>query len=288
LQRLTYTNPRGASIAFDLGAPYVLWKTEGLSLPAAAPISTQAAGQHGYTLHNVLLNNRTVRLTGHVHGKAGKLDMYERRKRLNAVCNPLAGTGTLTYENDCGQWRIGAFVSEIPYVDKAVPTLQTLAVVFQCPNPFWLSTAKTMIALAYVSGGLKFPLKTPDKLGTLGYRAIIDNDSDAETPIELTMDGGSLNPVIINKTTGEFISLARQLAQTDQLYINTDPEALEVSLITAGADGKPVKSNAYGYLSPDSALFTLRPGVNELTFLSDDENKKVRLVISFNKRYVGV
>ena len=110
-----------------------------------------------------------------------------------------------------------------------------------------------------------------------------------ETPLELMMDGGSLNPVVLNKTTGEFIRLAKALQPADRLYINTDPEHLEVSLITMDPlTNREERSNAYGYLSGDSAMLRLAPGLNELVFTSDDENKRVKLTLSFYKRYIGV
>jgi hypothetical protein len=38
------------------------------------------------------------------------------------------------------------------------------------------------------------------------------------------MEGGSLNPVIRNLTTGEAIRLKKQIYHYERLYINTDPE----------------------------------------------------------------
>lgn len=103
------------------------------------------------------------------------------------------------------------------------------------------------------------------------------------------MDGGSLNPVIINQSTGEFIKLAKQVNEGDKLYINTDPEHLEVSLIvTDPVTNLKVKQNAYGYITSDSTLFKLISGENRLTFESDDDNNAVKLTIAFYKRYLGV
>lgn len=95
--------------------------------------------------------------------------------------------------------------------------------------------------------------------------------------------------IYFNQTTGEFIKLAKQLKNGDRLYINTDPEKLEVSLITTDpVTNQKVKSNAYGYLTHDSTLIRLVQGQNKLTFQSDDENKKVKITVAFHKRYVGV
>lgn len=290
MQRLKFVNPRGQEALFDLEAPYIFWRIEGISTPQAQPVFTQAAGQDGYTFHSLVLEPRQVILTGHVHGNSpeGIRLMYEERKRLNAVLNPVYGPGTLYYENDFDMWQIPAFTIESAYLDK-LRNVQTLNIMFECPSPYWQSVKQHEILLAYVDGGLRFPVKTPGYFGTLGYRAVIDNDSDGYVPVEMYVDGGSVNPVIINKTTGEFIKIERQFSSGDQIYINTDPEKMEVSRIYIDpATNKPVKENAYGYLSFDSTLLQLIPGENDLTFTSDDENKRVRVRIYFRKRYAGV
>jgi len=288
MQRLTFTNSRGTSIGFESVAPYFCWMVEGTGLPSVIPIQTQTVGQSGYTLHSVLLESREVRVKGYVFGREGMQAFYAARKALNAVCNPLLGLGELSYENDAGIWKISAFVIDSPYEGR-VGNSQGISISFECPSPFWKSAERFVARLAYIAGDLSFPIRTPNRFGTLGYQAIIDNDSDVETPVELTMDGGSHNPAIVNQTTGEFIKLARHISEGEKLYINTDPEFLEVSLITTDpSTNKKVNLNAYGYITHDSTLFRLACGVNLLTFNSDDENKAVKLTIAFHKLYVGV
>lgn len=118
----------------------------------------------------------------------------------------------------------------------------------------------------------------------------MDNDSDCDLPVEMYIDGGSLNPTITNETTGEFIKIEKPLQTYEKLYINTNPEQIEVSIIRKDAEtNQEIKENAYGYLTYDSTLFKLKIGLNELTFKSDDEeNKKVRVKIYYKKCYLGV
>jgi hypothetical protein len=104
------------------------------------------------------------------------------------------------------------------------------------------------------------------------------------------MDGGSFNPVIKNQTTGEFIRLKKQIHYYEKLYINTDPENKQVLLMSIDPEtNEPCGMNAYGYLDDDSDLFQLAPGMNAITFNSDDEeNKAVSIRGIYRKRYVGV
>lgn len=288
MQRLKFVNSRGYEIVFDNFPPFIFWKIDGLSIPPLETIFTQASTQNGYTLHDILLNARVVHATCHVHGVDGKKMMFEKRRELNYVCNPGLDLGTLIYTNDYGAWQIPAFCRENPYAGK-IQSVQTLDISFECPQPFLMSADPIQFYLAYIEGGLEFPLETPTEFGLFGYRVDINNNGDANTPIEMYIDGGSLNPIIKNETTGEFIKLAKQLNFYDRLYINTDPENLTVSLITIDPEtNQEVTTNAYGYLTDDSVLFKLIPGENAITFHSDDDNEKVRIRGIFYKLFVGV
>ena len=288
MQRLKFINSRGQEIAFDSFPPFIFWKIQGTELPPVTVISSHSSGQNGYTLHDLLLDEREVRLSCHIHGVEGKQKMFELRRELNHICSPAFGLGSLIYTNDYGSWQTPAFCGSNGYGNK-IQNIQTLDVTFECPSAFWLSAEPVQAGLAYVEGGLEFPLKTPGAFGMLGYRVNISNDGDADAPLEFHIDGGALNPVITNVTTGEFIKLSKFLQPHDKLYINTDPENMTVSLVSVDPEtNEEVLTNAFGYLTDDSALFKLAPGMNEIIFSSDDENKRVSIRIIFRKRYAGV
>ena len=167
MQRLIFRNAHNAEVAFE-SAPYFFWKVDGTGLPDVTAIKTQTVGQSGYTLHGTMFESREVKMTGHVFGREGIAAFYEARKKLNAVCNPLHGVGELIYQNSFGIWAIPAFVVSMPF-DERVGNSQTVSVVFECPSPFWRSAEKSIASLAYIYGGLHFPIQTPNRFGTLGY-----------------------------------------------------------------------------------------------------------------------
>ncbi|MDE6181746.1 MAG: phage tail family protein, partial [Eubacteriales bacterium] len=188
-------------------------------------------------------------------------------------------------------YQIKAFLKNYSELEKYNgASLQTINLIFECPSPFFESIEQNGAFLNYVEGGLQFPLVTPTDFGVFGYYTAIDNDGDVSTPIEMIMDGGSKNPVVKNETTGEFIKVEKPLEVFEKLYINTDPENIEVSIIRKDTvTNQEVRENAYGYLTYDSTLFKLKQGLNELTFSSDDEeNKKIRIKIYYRKRWIGV
>ena len=67
LQEVSFINSRNEKITFTNNAPYVFWKIDGLSLQDVQAIYTQAPNQHGYTLNNLLLSERTINLYCHIH-----------------------------------------------------------------------------------------------------------------------------------------------------------------------------------------------------------------------------
>jgi len=287
LQLLRFINAHGAEISFDSRAPYVFWRITGLEAPPVNPIYTQSMGQHGYTLNALLMEARTIKATAHIHGSNGVREMYQMRRELNRVCNPLNGVGTLIYQNDAGVYHIDAFCRGNPYENK-IQNVQTLNVIFECPQVFLMAPRPDEVALAYVDGGLEFPIETPGFFGTLGYQAILDNDGDIELPLKIYIGGGAINPKVLNETTGQFIQVEKHIQDHEQLFINTDPEAIEVSLLTVDEQSRPIKVNAYSYLSDDSDFIMLPQGENILSFHTDDNNTHIRVRLSLWKRFTGV
>lgn len=293
MQEVKFINANGEEIIFTSHQPYVFWKIDGLGVQNVETIYTQSPSQYGYSLNNLLLNERTITITGHIHGQGedSLLEMYKLRRKLAKLLNPMLSMGKLIYKNDYREYEIGAFLKSHTNLDKYNSVgLQTVELVFECPFPFFQDTEQNGVFLNYVEGGLEFPLVTPTEFGLFGYYVEVDNDSDCDLPVEMYVDGGSLNPTIKNETTGEFIKIEKPLASHEKLYINTDPEQIEVSIIRKDVEtNKEVRENAYGYLTYDSTLFKLKTGINELTFKSDDEeNKKVRVKIYYRKCYLGV
>lgn len=293
MQEVKFINANGEEIIFTSHQPYVFWKIDGLGVQNVETIYTQSPSQYGYSLNNLLLNERTITITGHIHGQGedSLLEMYKIRRKLAKLLNPMLSMGKLIYKNDYREYEIGAFLKSHTNLDKYNSVgLQTVELVFECPFPFFQDTEQNGVFLNYVEGGLEFPLVTPTEFGLFGYYVEVDNDSDCDLPVEMYVDGGSLNPTIKNETTGEFIKIEKPLASHEKLYINTDPEQIEVSIIRKDVEtNKEVRENAYGYLTYDSTLFKLKTGINEFTFKSDDEeNKKVRVKIYYRKCYLGV
>ena len=190
------------------------------------------------------------------------------------------------------KWSIGAFAAKVDYGevrDAEHGGIQSVEIVFECPSPFWLSDAETVVKFSYVEGGMSFPLSFPSYFGTLGYLSVIRNNGNAYVPVRVTISGGGTNPTLTNRTTGGKIQVNRSFGEGDRLFVDTDPDGISVRIETRNTEtGEWTGENAFGWLSGDSELFTLAPGDNVISFKTDDENKTLRVTLSYRDRFVGV
>jgi hypothetical protein len=284
---MSFTSANGKSIVFSLRAPYVFGKASGLSVPRAQAVSARAVGVYGSVVSDILAEERTVELTAHIHAKSGARELYERRRELNAVLTPQAGVGTLAYENDAGAWKIPAFVKSCSYQNR-VGAVQTAVITFVCPNPFWLCGQERALRLSYINGGLTFPNRLPGTFGLMGYLCRADVKTDVPAPVVIYIGGSAKNPAVFNETTGEFVKVNKILSAHEAVEINTSVENPSVTIIGADSFGGKTRENGYGFLSPDSALFSLVPGENVIRFSSEIENAKSVVRVFYHELSAGV
>lgn len=88
----------------------------------------------------------------------------------------------------------------------------------------------------------------------------IDNAGDYPAWPTITFNGTVTNPKITNVTTGEFIQINYGLTSGESIAITYDNDILTI----VKNDG----TNIIQYLTSDSTLFTIRPGINALSFTS--------------------
>ena len=293
MQRVYFESTLGTIDFYNI-YPYVFWKIDGIGHQGGTIVNAQAIGQHGYTLKDYLPNARTITLYMHVHSVEDVKEMYELRRKLNRILNPNI-KGTFVYKNDYKEYVIPAFLSEATYQDKLEyrnGAIQTLVLDFECPSPYFRDRDKTEVIFGYYDSQYMYALKLATRMGLWAYMHEIDNDGDEYSPVEIWLEGGAENPVFTNHATGEFIKVEKYIDPDnyEKLYINTDPNNKEVSIVTRDAEtGEEIRENAFPYLSNDSTLWRLSPGANVVTLTSDDEdNKKVTLTLYYQKGYLGV
>src|SRR5690606_29914750 len=127
--------------------------------------------------------------------------------------NPKLGPGTLVYENGETKREIQAVSESVPVfpsgTDNRGNTYQRGLISLLCPSPFWLDNFTSGEQMSYLMGGLKFPLRLGTSFSQRGFKKKLVNVGDVATPVKIEFKGPATNPVVYNRTTGEFIRVRR-------------------------------------------------------------------------------
>lgn len=284
MQKIIFKNSRGQSIILSNTRPYILTKIENTGSPKTTILSSKAPGQDGKSYHGSLLEERILPITGGIVGTDIE-DMYRKRQELCSVCNPKI-PGKLIYINNAGEYAIDVVVEDSPVFKQQVNNIQEFLIQLYCYNPFWKDNFISSKQMSYVMGGLTFPLKLPTQFSQRSFKRKVINSGDVETPLLIEFYGPATNPTIKNNTTREFITIKRELKETDKLVINTDFGNKKVVIV----DESEKETNVLNWidLKEGFGFFQLIPGENEIEYGSKNDSKKTRVKISYRNRYVGV
>lgn len=292
MQKLTYENPLGQRVEFGLTRPYVLEKIAGIGSEAASLLTSEAAFVDGKSFSGLYLGDREVTATVHIYGEDQKALYKNRQKLMALLCSGQSREGKkgrLEYQNDHIKVWIPAVVKKGPQPSsKKGGYFTSVQIVFYCPDPCWRAMEPQIGKIAYVDGGMRFPLNIDVeegvRFGARGYSGVLYNDGDTPAPVDVTISGPAVNPEVRKMETGEYIRVRRQLYEGDTLSISTDPYDMDVSIQRASGTVEP----AFGYLDLTSTFFRLDPGENKLQYFSEDDSTTSRIIVASYSRYGGV
>ncbi len=292
MQKARYINPKGQSAEFCGAPPFIFESITGVDSVNVQMITSEFPGQHGKTSRQVTLSDREVTVAFHVQGN-DRADMYEKRRRICAVTSAVLfpnnkPLGKLEYENESGKWWIPCLIKSGAKFDKRKGNYNHGKVAFYCPEPFWRGYDTEIDYLAFLGGGLEFPLEIDSlsgvEFGARGYRNTMYNFGDSPAPVQISITGPATEPTIIKTGTGELIRLKKPLAAGDTLVIDTQGQSFHIQIIkSSGAVESP-----YGYLDLSSTPFTLDPGANQLEYQSGDDTETARVIVTCKPYFGGV
>lgn len=290
-QSLRYINPKNASVEFCDEPPFLFYKISGIGQMDAQMMTSDPADLDGSSFNGLYLSAREVTVTMHIKGIT-RDNMYEKKMNLSTVMSPElhknAALGRLEYMNDYGSWWIPAAVKRGPQgTNRVGDYLTNEQLVFYCPSPYWRGFTYNRARMAYLGGGLQFPVRFGAvRFGAHAYKSSIFNFGNQPAPIEINITGPAAAPQITKVSTGEYIRLRedKELSEGDILYINTMPGKVAVTI--QRGDGQ--KEDAIGYIDLSSDLFLLEPGENVLQYSSTDDSQTSLINMAALPWYGGV
>jgi hypothetical protein len=285
MQRIIFTNARGQSVELKNSAPFLLESIDGLG-DVNADIQTQKAPfQDGSTYIDSVLQERPISLQITIL-TPDKPTLLQKRQYLSSIFNPKLGPGTLRYENGETVREIEAVPDGVPVFpsgrENRGPTFQKALVNLLCPNPYWKSTEITEEPT--FEPLFAFPFEGVFEMGMQRDQRIIVNDGDAPAPLYIEFHGPAINPIITNKTTGEFIKVNQTLQEGEVMRIDTTPGNKSVYFVQP--DG--TERNVFNWIDLESTFFQLVVGENEIEYSADSDIQGAIVNIRYNKLYNAV
>lgn len=285
MQRITFTNAKGQSVELKSSAPFLLQSIDGLGDVDADIQMQKAPFQDGSTYIYSVLQERTISLQIAILS-TDKRTLLQQRQYLASVFNPKLGLGVLRYQNGDAIREIEAAPESVPVFPSGTenrgPIYQRALINLLCPNPYWrsleLSEEPTFESL------FKFPFSGVFQIGIQRDKRIIVNDGDAPTPIFIEFHGPAVNPIIINRTTGEFIKVNQTLGENEIMEIDTTPGKKSVYFVQS--DG--TRRNVFNWIDLDSTFFQLVVGENEIEYSADSDIQGAIVNIKYRKLYNAV
>ncbi|MET3507031.1 phage tail family protein [Halalkalibacter oceani] len=283
VKKLTLKGHLG-SVELGNTGPFILVELDGESATPNEVQLQKAPYQAGATKVGMVYEPRYLTIEGAIVSQ-NKQEIARLRRELQRAL--VADYDIeLTYDHHGGTNQIVASVESAPYFPpKREGVFQHFMVNLVCPEPFWLDPYVSGEQMAYLMGGLKFPLVLPTQFAHRGYQRVFENVGDVPTPVEIEFKGPAINPTVSNLTTGEYMAVGRELGEHDILYVDTTFGKKRVEI--RRADG--TVENAMHYITDlNVAFFQLELGENLLEYSSNNDSTLTRVRVSYRNRYCGI
>lgn len=287
MQTVRYENSKGEYIDFGITPPYILQRITGTGEVQSNAHTHKSPFQDGRTYLKSTLEPREIYMQIAILTVEGK-GLFEKREHIHRVFNPKLGEGTLTYNTPNGSYKIRGVVEMTPSFSEYKGNSVTCQVSLLCNDPFWYSITEDSYDFnaPYVPM-FEFPFfSDPTNEIEFGYeqeQTTVFNEGTAYTPLIIEFDGGIKNATLTNLTTGEYITINKELFDGETLIIDTSFGKRKINV--KRIDG--TTENGFKYMTLDSKFLQLVEGSNDIKYVAEaDGNVTVRL--RWTTRYLGL
>ncbi len=283
MQSVKYINPKGRALIISESPPYLFESISGTGAADVQLSTSEPADLDGEMLETEIIRSRNVEVKFHIKGGTEK-ELYENRQEILTILDPFWNKdgvlGRLEYENPNGRVWIPASIKQAPKDFMQVEDyFKSVQCVFYCPDSNWRGMTYSRVRLAYLGGGLRFPLRLGHvRFGARGYQETIINSGNRPSHVEIDITGPATRPEITKARTGEYIRLRadKVLYEGDTLHVDTTPGQPSVTITRASG----ITEDAIGYLDLTSTLFRLDPGENLLRYSSGDDGQTSTVTVA--------
>lgn len=242
--------------------------------------TSQGFSQVGETVESMTVGGRTITVHGTVFG-----NVQSRKKMMRKVFAPFVW-GKLTFE---GKHYIRVCVKDSPSFSP-IRDDGRFTMLLYAPSPFFYSVDDAHYNIGEILPMFSFPINydTPHKFGERGTEKYTNvyNDGDVTVPFNVYMEtfGTSVNPLIVNLATQEYLKLNGTLTVGDVANIYRDNNNILRAELSTGGELVDILS----WVDDGSTLFQLNPGDNVIAFDDDDGGNSLTVKFTFSPAVVAV
>ena len=242
--------------------------------------TSQGFSQVGETVESMTVGGRTITVRGTVFG-----NVQSRKKMMRKVFAPFVW-GKLTFS---GTHYIRVCVKDTPTFSP-VKDDGRFTMLLYAPFPFFYSVDDAHYNIGEIAPAFSFPINysTPHKFGERGTEKYTNvyNSGDIAVPFNVYMEtfGTSVNPLIVNLDTQEYLKLNGTLTTGDVANIYRDSNNILRAELTADGEVTDILS----WIDDGSTLFQLNPGDNIIAFDDDGGGSSLTVKFTFSPAVVAV
>lgn len=234
----------------------------------AKRITSQGWNQHGNTFINAFMDSYEGELIYAIHtANRSEVEIEAARKAVIDILNPLNGVIQMKVTLNSGS----VFNRDITMVSAPLfptgfenrnDTFQKVQLSYEANSPFWYADFEIVESFINEIPNFEFPftMSPTEKIefGSIVPNKFALNNGQVEAPVTIQILNACVDPSILNKATGEFITFkGLTMYAQDELLIDTRYGQKKVTL-----NGY----NVFNKLDPQSTFFNLAIGENEIEF----------------------
>lgn len=282
MYELYVKNSRGDRLQLTDTPDFITYKIEGLNPPQATINSTANTTIDGSDVNSVRLESRNIVIYTAIRG-----DIERNRIKLYKHF-PSKGVVTLYFKNSSRDVNISGVVESVVVDQFQNPQIAQISIF--CGNPYFKDEKPLEISLSEIVPNFEFPFSIPEEGQPfseyiVNYKKTIINPSDTDTSVTVTLyaAGEVINPTIYDLTHNKQMRLNLTLQDNDVVTINMHYDEKSIILTRNGK-----KTNALGYMRPDSKWFILSAGDNVFTYSCESGAENLNITFTAPILYSGV
>lgn len=256
---------------------------EGLEMPSVRLITEDQSGEDGAYVNSQHYGGRSITITGGIKASTPAAFYTARKSLQNALAVSRSSLGApipkvlkLTTPDDL-QYQIEVYVKNITILTKQYNYIPFKIDLF-APYPFIQSQTLSTITLGVgASGGLVYPYDYPVDYGENNSISTTVNNGNAPAYLNITYSGLLTDPVLTNGTTGEYMSIDKDMIASDTMLIDTQLKVITLN----SAPALSLKSLA-------SSWITLAPGSNILQLTTASGTDTGSATITYRDTYLSL